>query len=38
MATVGDRYQPNGARERCTSHFNGEMQPDAVPKHNFLTM
>jgi hypothetical protein len=38
MATVGDRYRPNCARERCTPHFNGDTQPDAVPKHDFLTM
>jgi len=38
MATIGDRYEPNGARERRASPLNGEMQPDAVPKHDFLTM
>ena len=34
MATVGDRYQPNGARQMCTSHFNCEMQSDAVQEHD----
>jgi hypothetical protein len=30
--------RPNGARQMCTSHFNCDMQPDAVPKHDVLTM
>jgi len=31
MATVGDRYEPNGARERRASPLNGDQNSDPLP-------
>jgi hypothetical protein len=36
MATVGDRYEPNGARERRASPLNGDHLHDMVDSVVFM--